>query len=361
MLHCQTDPQARTTLAIGHRGAPLGYPEHTRESYLAAAQQGAGIVECDVTFTRDLELVCRHAQCDLHTTTNILATPLAARCREPFTPADPVTGRAASARCCTSDLDLAEFRTLCGRSGRVDADATSVAGYLGPGPAGEGTDTGGDCGELLSHADSIALLDPLGVGMAPELKAAEVDMPFHGVTRTDLAARMLDEYRAAGVDPARVHAQSFYLDDIGYWIESHPEFGRQAVYLDARLDAGLGRPEAPERLEPAMAALAAAGVGIVAPPLWVLLTLDDDGRIVPSAYARAARAAGLDIMTWTLERSGDLSDGGGYYYRSVAPAIRSPGDVYRVLDVLVREIGVVGVFSDWPATVSRYANCAAQR
>ena len=33
---------------------------------------GAGIVECDVTFTKDKQLVCRHAQNDLHTTTNIL-------------------------------------------------------------------------------------------------------------------------------------------------------------------------------------------------------------------------------------------------------------------------------------------------
>jgi glycerophosphoryl diester phosphodiesterase len=48
---------------------------------------GAGIVECDVTFTKDKELVCRHAQNDLHTTTNILATPLAAKCVQPFTPA----------------------------------------------------------------------------------------------------------------------------------------------------------------------------------------------------------------------------------------------------------------------------------
>ena len=37
---------------------------------------GAGIVECDVTFTKDGQLVCRHAECDLHTTTNIVATPL---------------------------------------------------------------------------------------------------------------------------------------------------------------------------------------------------------------------------------------------------------------------------------------------
>jgi len=47
---------------------------------------GAGILECDVTFTKDLELVCRHSQCDLHTTTNILTTPLAAKCSVPFSP-----------------------------------------------------------------------------------------------------------------------------------------------------------------------------------------------------------------------------------------------------------------------------------
>ena len=33
------------------------------------------------------------------------------------------------------------------------------------------------------------------------------------------------------------------------------------------------------------------------------------------------------------------------------------GDVLQVLDVLAREVGVMGVFSDWPATVSYYASC----
>ena len=28
-----------------------------------------------------------------------------------------------------------------------------------------------------------------------------------------------------------------------------------------------------------------------------------------------------------------------------------------LLDVLAREVGVLGVFSDWPATVTYYANC----
>ena len=28
-----------------------------------------------------------------------------------------------------------------------------------------------------------------------------------------------------------------------------------------------------------------------------------------------------------------------------------------VLDVLARQVGIRGIFSDWPATVTYYANC----
>ena len=92
---------------------------------------GAGILECDVAFTKDKQLVCRHSQCDLHTTTNILAIPeLAAKCTQPFTPADPATGQKASAMCCTSDVDLAEFKALQGKMDAFNADAKTAAEYM---------------------------------------------------------------------------------------------------------------------------------------------------------------------------------------------------------------------------------------
>src|SRR5262245_41592793 len=72
LVACQDGPFYATDFSIGHRGAALQFPEHTKESYEAGALMGAGIVECDVTFTKDGELVCRHAECDLHTTTNIV-------------------------------------------------------------------------------------------------------------------------------------------------------------------------------------------------------------------------------------------------------------------------------------------------
>jgi glycerophosphoryl diester phosphodiesterase len=101
-------------------------------------------------------------------------------------------------------------------------------------------------------------------------------------------------------------------------------------------------------------------VNIVGPPLFALLALDG-GRIVPSEYARNTRRAGLDVITWTLERSGLLKNGGGFYYQTVTPIINNDGDAYEALDVVARDVGVLGIFSDWPATVTYYANCLAGR
>lgn len=354
LQECSKGPFYKSDFSIGHRGAPLQFPEHTRESYEAAARMGAGILECDVTFTKDRELVCRHSQCDLHTTTDILAHPeLAAKCTQPFTPADPASGKPASALCCTSDITLEEFKSLCGKMDAADTRATSVAQYL-KGTANWRTDLYSTCGTLLTHKESITLFRQLGTKMTPELKSPSVTMPFDGdYTQQDYAQQMIDEYKAAGVHPSQVFAQSFDLNDVRYWIEHEPRFGRQAVYLDARVDTPAGYAEAVAGMD----ALVAQGVKIVAPPMFALLTLDENDRVVPSDYARAAKKAGLKIITWTLERSGPLTTGGGYYYASVTDAINNDGDMLQALHVLAKDVGVLGVFSDWPATTTYYANC----
>ena len=347
--------------SIGHRGAPLQFPEHTRESYIAAARMGAGIVECDVTFTKDKALVCRHAQNDLHTTTNILATPLAAKCTKAFTPASfDAAGNLvtpAAAECRTSDITLAEFKTLRGKMDASNPRARTVQEYLG-GTANWRTDlySGPTSGTLLTHAESIALFKQLGVKMTPELKSPSVPMPFDGMTQQDYALKMIGEYKAAGVPASRVWPQSFSKDDVLTWVALEPEFGQQAVYLDdANTVADL--PGFGE-----LQTYRAQGIRIVAPPLFALLTVDGNGRIAPSSYALNAKAAGLGIITWTLERSGLLADGSnGFYYQTFDQAIQREGDMYEVLDVLAKQVGILGIFSDWPATTTFYANCAGLR
>jgi glycerophosphoryl diester phosphodiesterase len=360
---CADKPVRQTEFSIGHRGAPMQFPEHTRESYVAAARMGAGIVECDVTFTRDKQLVCRHAQNDLATTTNILATPLAAKCVKPFTPAvfdaDGKLVQAAAAECRTSEFTLAEFKSLRGKMDAFNPRAKTVAEYLN-GTANWRTDlySGPTSGTLMTHAESIALFKQLGVKMTPELKSPSVAMPFDsdgdGVgdyTQAQYAQQMIDEYKTARVPARHVWAQSFDIRDVRYWIANAPAFGRQAVYLDdAETVADL--PGAAE-----LADYRAEGIRIVAPPMFALVAVDD-GRIVASDYAKNAKAAGLDIITWTIERSGILADGNnGFYYQTIDSVIDREGDMYDMLDVMARDIGVIGIFSDWPGTVSYYASC----
>ncbi|KAK2055418.1 glycerophosphoryl diester phosphodiesterase [Colletotrichum caudatum] len=351
---CSEQPVKPSKWSIGHRGGgTMMIPEESVESNLAGARMGAGILECDVAFTKDRELVCRHSQCDLHTTTNIVTIPeLNAKCTTPFAPAR--NGTAATAKCCTSDITLAEFKTLCAKMDGFNASATNPDDFLHGTPRYR-TDLYATCGTVMTLKEHIAMTNDLGLLFTPELKVPEVDMPFDGdYTQEKYAQQLIDEYKAAGIAPERVWPQSFYYPDILYWLKAEPEFGKQAILLDESGDT-------PETFPYAVANLteyAAGGVKIMSPPLHYLVTVED-GNIVPSIYATRAKELGFKIISWSLERSGFLSDGskGGYYFTTVANVTKSDGDVYNLLHVLAQDVGVLGVFSDWSATATYYANC----
>jgi glycerophosphoryl diester phosphodiesterase len=365
---CSAGPFYKTNFSIGHRGGgTLQFPEHTKESHEAGARMGAGIQECDVTFTKDGQLVCRHDQCDLHTTTNILVTPLAAQCTQPFSPATfDASGKltkAASALCCTSDLNVSEFKTLKGKMDAFNPNAKTPSEFLG-GTANWRTDLYSTGATVLTHKESIELLRELGSKYTPELKgpnrSAKLQVESVFGSQAKYAQAMIDDYKSAGISPRKVWAQSFNKDDILYWIKNEPAFGRQAVYLD---DANVPS-EVPSAAE--LKGYAAQGIKIVAPPMWVLLAVDGAGKIVPSQYAKDAKAAGLDIITWTLERSGRIKEevlptkgtaAPSFYYQTTLNALHNDGDLMTTLDVLAKEVGILGIFSDWSGTVSYYASC----
>lgn len=358
---CKGEHFKKSDFSIGHRGAPLQFPEHTKESYLAAVKMGAGILECDVTFTKDKALVCRHSQCDLHQTTNVLAKPaLAKKCRVPFTPGDRTLGKKALVECCTSDFTQAEFLQLTGKMDGANVYAKTPEEYLAGTPNWR-TDLYSATGTLMTHQQSIALFKRLGVKMTPELKRPKVTMPFEHMSQTEYAKQLINEYKKVGISPSDVFVQSFELGDLKYWIQHHPEFAKQAVYLDDGYEQTGFNHNNPETWQHSMTDLKAMGINIIAPPLWVLVSLDENNQLIESAYAIEAKKAGLTIITWTLERSGLLTQGGGFYYQSVKDAIKNEGFAFELLDFLAKQVGVIGVFSDWPATTTFYSNCVLSR
>lgn len=369
---CEAGPFRKSDFSIGHRGAALQFPEHTKESYNGAAVMGAGIVECDTTFTKDGELVCRHAENDLHTTTNILVTPLASTCIKPFTPAvfDSAGGLVtpASAECRTSALTLQEFKSLKGKMDGFNPAARTPQEFLSGTPPFR-TDLYSTGGTLLSTREAIELNLRNGVKHTPELKAGDavtIARVFGG--QEAYAQRFADVLHGAGADPDDTFSQSFNVNDILYWIDRTP-YGRQAVFLVDYDDVknnillfdttGKQLEKRQDQLR-FFAELRKRKVNIVAPAMPALLAVDGD-RVVPSQLAKDLKGMGFDIITWTFERA-DLRQGAsqaGFYFDfdPTGAAIKTDGDMYKALDVLAREVKILGIFSDWPATVTYYANC----
>lgn len=372
LMQCRNGPFQRTDFSIAHRGAALQFPEHTRESYKAAARMGAGIVECDVTFTKNGDLVCRHGQNDLHTTTNILLTPLASTCVKPFTPATlDANGKVitpASAECRTSELTLSEFKSLRGKMDAFNPAARTVEEFVG-GTADWRTDLYTGRATLMTLRESIELNEKLGVKHTPELKAGDAQSiaAVFG-SQEKYAQKFADVLERARVKPRDAWPQSFNVNDVLYWLR-HTQYGKQAVFLvdyDAARDNILLFNRNGERIEKRedqlrfFERLRKAGVRIVAPAMPALLSVDGS-RVVPSRFARDLKAMDFDIITWTFERA-DLRQGAsraGFYFDfdPTGVAIRKDSDMYKVLDVLARQVNVLGVFSDWPATVTYYASC----
>ena len=363
LMQCENGPFYKTDFSIAHRGGALQFPEHSDVAYRGGALEGAGIVECDVTFTGDGELVCRHSECDLATTTNIVATPLNDRCTVPWT--GPVNAGYPAPVCCTSDLTLAEFRSLEAKMDASNPNATTPEGYLG-GTASWRTDLYTGRAHVVTFKESIAMNQANGVKHTPELKGAthqdRVDAIFGG--QAQYAQRFVDTMEQGNVQPRDTWPQSFNLEDIFYWID-HTRYGKQAAYLldydTDKDDVIIQAPyDAMDRTE-FLKMLKKRGVKVIAPSMPALLRVTSSGDIVPSPFARDLKRMGFDIITWTFERS-DLRQGAskaGYYYDfdPTGVAIKKDSDMYKALDVLAKDVKILGIFSDWPATVTYYANC----
>lgn len=364
LLSCSNQTPKRTEFSIAHRGATLQFPEHSKESYLAANQMGVGVQECDVAFTKDHELVCRHSDADLHTTTNILATPLASKCTQNFAPAtfDANGNRlnAATAKCLTSDITLAEFKTLKAKQDGANPNARTVAEYLDGTPKFR-TDLYSQNGTLMTLKDALTLFKQMNVKVTPELKEPTISMPHNGYTYDNYRKQLIDTLKQYNYTADQTIVQSFNINDLKYWIANNPDYAKTAVFLvdDSNFskDNNYGfKAQDPGTWKYSMAELKAMGIQNLAPATFMLVT-NNNGKVAPSEFAKQAKAQGFGLITWTIERSGPLANGGGWYYAGINTITNNDGDVYNLVDVLAKDVGVKGIFSDWPATTTYYANC----
>merc|ERR1712167_442826 len=102
--------------------------------------------------------------------------------------------------------------------------------------------------------------------------------------------------------------------------------------------------------------LRSIGVRYMAPPVGQLIKANAAGTgIEPSDYALHVQAAGIKLITWTVERNYGC-------WPTTAAAYTTPAcssfNEFELIDTLSK-MGVVGVFSDWPATTTFYASCVA--
>lgn len=194
----------------------------------------------------------------------------------------------------------------------------------------------------------------------PELKTPPspyVPMPFHGYTQQQYAQDFIDTFKNRSIDPRRVWSQSFLVDDVLFWLKYDHDFGKQAIFLvedDTPADVAARTAN--------LTNLKASGINIIGPSIPMLIQVGgpNNNSVVPTDFANKTKAAGLDIIAWTFERSGPLATVKArdeYYFSSVADIMHYDGQYYEVLDVIVNQIGIKAMFTDWAATVTYFANC----
>jgi glycerophosphoryl diester phosphodiesterase len=94
--------------------------------------------------------------------------------------------------------------------------------------------------------------------------------------------------------------------------------------------------------------------------MWKLVAADTEaGMIIASDFAALIKASGLKVITWTLDRTADPLEKSttDYYWQTLQSLDLTPGSRFELLDVLSKSVGIEGIFDDWPAVSSFYANC----
>jgi glycerophosphoryl diester phosphodiesterase len=187
----------KTPLVIGHRGASGLLPEHTLESYQLAIDQGADYIEPDLVLTKDLVLICRHEPM-LSGTTNVSELPQFAS-RKTTRNVDGVPYEDWFA----SDFTLAEIKTLKARQAFPERPQQYNGLYSVPTFA-----------EVIQLAKRQTVAKGRIVGIYPETKHPT----FHEQLDLPITDKVLEALTKAGWNHyhAPVFVQSFEVSNLQY-------------------------------------------------------------------------------------------------------------------------------------------------
>jgi glycerophosphoryl diester phosphodiesterase len=308
------EPEVPTPIVIAHRGASGYLPEHTLPAKALAHAMAADYIEQDVVLTRDDVPIVLH---DIHLdTVTDVARRFPDRARE-------------DGRFYAIDFTLDEIRTL-NVTERFDR-RTEVAVFPGRFPAGRGRF------EVPTLAEELELIRGLNhstgrvAGIYPEIKAPA----FHRRAGMDISRIVLEALTQAGYtrreDP--VFVQCF---DAAETRRLREELGTclRLIQLIGENDWGESDTDyeflrTPEGLQ--QIAGYADGIG---PSLnHVVSGVDASGRPVITPLVADAHRCGLAVHPYTLRAD-------------ALPEFAADFDM--LLEVLVDQAGVDGVFTDFP-------------
>jgi len=320
---CAAMPE-NDALVIAHRGASGYLPEHTLAAKAMAYAQGADYIEQDLVMTRDDEIVVLHDH-HLDTVTNV---------KDLF----PDRARA-DGRYYVIDFTLDELRRLAVYERFRERDGVRVAVYKDRFPLQRSTF------RINTLAEEIELIQGLNkstgrtVGIYPEIKSPA----FHRGEGKDISVAVLETLKGYGYTTKRdaVFLQCFDPYELQ---RIHDEL-QPSMAMDISLVQLLGtEPEFKPALTAAGLAQIAEFADGIGPSMLLLVTADSSGS-APQSTGLVERAHGLGLVvhpyTFRRDQLPDFAD-----------------DYEHLLTIFLDDIGVDGVFTDFPDITKDYIESA---
>lgn len=301
-------------LVVAHRGSSGTVPEHTVTAYRLAVDQGADVVECDLTVSNDLVLLCSH-EAWISDTTDIADRYPPSRVNTYFVP-DQMRN---ITDYFTVDFTMDELRQVRKRQRQSFRDPS----YDGQLP-------------IASLEDLVTVVKAAGrpVGIYVETKDTRFinSLPIVKDANTTFEDLLLAALRGFGYDDARspCFLQSFSEDSLRYMADRSP------------LPAVMLLPPIPIS-DDALARYAVFAYGI-GPDKRAIVRVNSSNHIVERTdFVERAHRAGLRVHPYTLRNENQYL---AWDYGQ---------DPYNEYDDFFK-IGVDGIFTDFPATYFKFMN-----